>query len=411
MELQKRIEDQNVHWRGEKMSALKYRRTIFGELWKDIKIKPMSLITGMRRLGKSVVMKQMVDKLIEDGVNPKQILFFELWPGEKEEVLEDVLRIFQKEVCNQQERRYIFLDEIQYVKNYEVVLKDWYDRFEDIKFVLTGSFSLLYKKDARDSLAGRYLDYQIFPLSFREYREMKGEVWKDDEVLDKRMRQGLADSLNYDFRNFLINGRLPEIINYPTDRVANYIEAMKNQIMTQDVFNYFEIEKQSVLLSLFRYIVKNNGGMVSIDVLARSLGVTRVTVEQYIKILKLMGLIYMVYNSNDPLKIDNVAKKIYVSSFFSNDESLDNLGTLVESYVLERMLEEKKQVTFYRKRDKELDFLVVKEKKAYEVKFSHKIDEVNKYVKLADKLKYKLEFITLDQLNVGEIECMPACLR
>lgn len=269
MNLQQRVEDQNKHWKGQQMSDLDYKRSLFDKLWRDIEIKPMSLITGMRRLGKSVLAKQMVDKLIERGVKSKQILFFELWPGDNREVLTELLSFFEKTVTNINEKRYVFLDEIQYVKDYEIILKDWYDRIDNIKFVLTGSFSLLYKNNVRDSLAGRYFDYRLFPLSFREYREMKGLEWKYTESMDGRVLQGLAEELNADFRDFLIGGRLPETILYSQENVVDYVNSVRNQMVTQDALSYFEIEKPNVLMNIFQYFIKNSGGILSVDVLSK----------------------------------------------------------------------------------------------------------------------------------------------
>lgn len=410
MEIEVRIREINIHWRGEKLSKWPYKRNIFAKIWADIQIKPMSLITGIRRTGKSVIVKQMIDKLIESGTNPNQILFFEFMPNDTIDLQEQIWKYFITSKANREEKMFVFLDEVQYIKDYELVIKNWYDMWENVKFVLTGSFSLLYKKETRESLAGRYFDYRIFPLSFKEYREMSGKTWVDYQGIDELKGMGLADSLNYDFRNFLKWGRLPETIGLTEEQAKNYGLFLRNQMITRDAFIYFEIRQPNVLMSIFEHILKNNGGEISAESLARQLGTNKITVRRYLEILAIMGLIYVVPNTTNPLKVGNVARKLYVCSVFCEERDEDNMGRMVESYFLERLLEEKKQVTFFRKRDKEVDFLVAKEKMAYEVKFSHKIEGVVKYEELAKNLGYKLSFVTLNQFKVLKIESIPACL-
>lgn len=396
MNLINRLIRQNRQWKQEKMSKQSYRRTVFDKLWRDMEIRPMSLITGMRRVGKSVTVEQLIDQLIETGIERWQILFFEFSPKDNQNVLEEVMDYYLTTVVDKKQKYYIFFDEIQYVKDYEEVMKEWYDRQENAKYVLTGSFSLLYKKRAKDSLAGRYLDYVMTPLSFVEYKGIKAGVEGDEQA---------------EFRRFLRYGRLPEIVNYDESRAREYLNSLKQRILTQDSFDYFEIEKPNVLTRIFEYVSINNGGIVNVESWARDLdGVSRITINKYMDVLKIMGVVYVVPNSMDPLKTDKVSKKAYVSSCFVEEKDVGNLGSLVESYVLERLLSDGKQVTFYRERDKEVDFLVPKERVAYEVKFCNKIEGVDKYVELVNRLDYRLKMVTLDQTGLGEIEVIPAYL-
>ncbi|MBP9817844.1 ATP-binding protein [Candidatus Shapirobacteria bacterium] len=398
MNLIDRIVERNRQWKREKMSKQSYKRKIINRLWRDMEIKPMSLITGMRRVGKSVVMEQLIDQLIATGIDRWQILFFEFLPKDNQEVLEEVMDYYLKTVVDKKQKYYIFFDEIQYIKDYEEVMKEWYDKQENVKFVLTGSFSLLYKKRAKDSLAGRYLDYVMTPLNFMEYEGIK-----------LAMADGTGDR-QANFRRFLRYGRLPEIVNYSEDQAGEYLNTLKQRILTQDSFDYFEIEKPNVLGRIFDFVAINNGGIINIDSWSKDLGVSRETVSKYLEVLKIMGVVYTVSNSTDPFKVESSSKKAYVSSCFVQEKDAGNLGSLAESYTLERLLADGKLVTFYRKRDKEIDFLIPKEKRACEVKFCNKIDSVDKYVKLAKKIGYMLEMVTLDQTDLGEIKVTPAYL-
>jgi len=191
------------------------------------------------------------------------------------------------------------------------------------------------------------------------------------------------------------------MIHFTPVQGTAYLSTVLGQSLTQDAFNYFTIEKPQVLTAIFEYIKEQNGGIISIQSLSQKLGTGKETVSKYLNILEIMGLCYPVYNTTQPLIKLNSAKKIYVGSMFALLETKLNwetaIGFAVESYVLERLLEKGHEVTFYRQRQKEIDFLIPKEKRGFEVKFRKKL------TKMPILANYQIEPVTLDGIN-------PACL-
>lgn len=408
MNLLESIHFQNSHWGKGKFDTFNFKRHIFSNVYADIETKLIALITGPRRVGKSVLLKQLANEIITGReINPNQIILFEFSPAHTQEKIWEVYRYFTKEISDPRLPQFLLFDEIQYLEAYESTIKEIYDNSQNTKIILTGSLSLSYKRRMEESLAGRFFSYKILPLNFSEYLELaKPETFAvfkkaQAETNKLRLQYDLA-ILNAEFRNFLSFGRLPEMVNFTKDQSENYLRTILNQSLNQDAFNYFEIEKPQTMNSLFDYLKINNGGLISINSLAQSLAASNQTISLYLNILEIMGLIYLLYNSTNPLIKLNSSKKSYVSSAYALLETKLNLvssiGFAVESYILERLLEKGETVTFWKKRDKEIDFLLPKKKLAYEIKYRSKIK-----IRNVSLFGYKLEVISLD----GQV---PACL-
>ncbi len=404
----------NPHWEHKSTVVPHFRRDLFHQIWKDIDINLMSFITGQRRVGKSIILKQILADLIEaKKVNPRQILFFEFSPNFTPEDIVTIFDHFKRHVANENQRMYLLLDEIQFVKKYEIPIKLMYDRHDasdNLKIIITGSLSLSYKRRMAESLAGRFLSYKLYPLNFYEYLRLVQSPLAEDFLSaqsepDKLIKKGRVDSLNPAFRTFLELGRLPQTALNPDRNLAiQYLSGIVFQSLSQDALSYFNVELTQIMIAVYEHIRDNSGGELSIENISQTIGADRRTISNYIDILEIMGLVYLVSNSSQPLIKINARKKAYVNSMFyllsSKRDLSTSLGFAAESYVLEQLLERREMVTFFRYRNQETDFLLPKQKLAYEVKFTS--DEIA--ATLPTKLKdYQLQVIS----HSGEI---PVCL-
>jgi len=399
---------QNKHWAQTPYSTPLFERNLVASIWQDVDTQLIALITGPRRIGKSVILKQLINKLIQiKNIPSRQILFYEFSPHQDPDDLWQVFNYFSQTVADPRLPTYLFFDEIQYLAAYESIIKNIYDNSYHAKIFLTGSLSLTYKHKMHESLAGRFFSYPLYPLNFEEYLKLfvpedavlfaKAQT-SDDPFKTKR----LLNILNPHFRKFLRLGRFPELSTLNLDQSTLYLQNILNQSLNQDVFAYFDIQKPLIISALFEYLRLNNGGIVSINKLSSLLGASNQTIGDYLNILDIMGLVYPVYNTTNPLIKLNSSKKIYVNSAFSllntKFDQSTSFGTAVESYIVEELLSRNKLVTFWRDRDKEIDILLPKERLGYEIKFSPNPPTL--------KLKlpgYKLDLVTLQDNN-------PACL-
>lgn len=381
----------------------------------------MVYLIGARRTGKSVLLKQLVGDLLEKNVTtPKQILWWEFPANSTVGDLEEIFDYYYQEVVNKEQIAYVFFDEIQYVNNFEVTLKQLYDLHEGkIKFFLTGSMSLSYKRRVQESMLGRFLPYRLYPLSFAEYLEILDDRVKLDQYTRVKnetnyaVKKYIANTLTGSFREFLLGGRFPETVGKSADWTKLYLESTSNLALGQDAFNYFRVHRPGELTGLYEYFRINSGGEISVSNLAKS--ASQETISSYLDILEMIGLVYIIYKSTDPIIKKNVSRKGYVNSAFYLNSTKFNmtiaLGFAVESYILERLLEQGHEVTFWRNRKQEIDFLVPREKLAFEVKFRSQIDNPTTLKTFATKNKYLSTVITMDLFEEKDgIKYLPACL-
>lgn len=379
MNIQSRIVEQNPQWGGTLFPTPQEKRDIFGPLYESLTSPLMTFVSGPRRVGKSVVLKQLINHLItQDKVRPARILFFEFLPKQTRDQIRDVYQYFKENILQTEESTYLFFDEVQVIQGFEITLKDIYDALDQTKtkLVVTGSPSMSYKRKMAESLAGRYIPYRLFPLNFREYLRLKTSPLQsklDELAGDHVTRIGMLEELNMEFKRFLSWGRLPQMLTLSDTEKAYYLEATTDQSITKDALDYFRIENPGALSAMYLYLCQNNGHVITKDHVSKASGISLVTVGNYLDVLELMGSTYTVYNSTNPIIKLNSARKIYVSSMVALKNSKYDpqtaFGFAAESYVLERLLERHELVTFYRNRTKEVDFLLPKKKIAYEVKY------------------------------------------
>lgn len=382
MNVQSRIVELNPQWQGKFFSVPSHKRDLFEVLHTSLESPLITFLSGPRRVGKSILLKQLINNLIsQEKVQPTRILFFEFSPDQDKEMIWEVYRYFKQNILQSGESLYIFFDEVQVVPGFEITIKEIYDNLDQTKekIFVTGSPSISYKRKMAESLAGRFIAYRLFPLNFREYLRLLESPIKIDFGQDNLTRIGNLEQLNMEFKRFLTWGRLPQMLNMPDPERAFYLEGSIDQTITKDAFDYFDIQNPRALSALFSYICQNNGQVTIKENLSKIAGISAITVANYLDVLELMGVTYTVYNSTDPIIKLNSARKIYVSSMFglknSKYDPQTAFGFAAESYILERLLEQNNLVTFYRNREKEVDFLLPKEQIAYEVKYRPQFEQ------------------------------------
>lgn len=379
MNIQSRIVQQNPQWGGGLFPTPLQKRDLFDPLYESLASRLMTFLSGPRRVGKSVVLKQLINYLItHDNVKPSGILFFEFSPKQTSEYIREVYQYFRENILQTGPRTYLFFDEVQVIPGFEIILKEIYDTIDQtkIKMVITGSPSISYKRNMAESLAGRYIPYRLFPLNFKEYLRLGASPLLskiDDLATDHVTRMAMLEELNMEFKRFLSWGRLPQMLTLSETEKTYYLETSIDQSITKDAFDYFRIENPSALSAMYLYLCQNNGQVITKDHVSKASGISLVTVATYLDVLELMGLTYTIHNSTNPIIKLNSARKIYVSSMFalknSKYDPQTSFGFVAESYILERLLEQHELVAFYRNRNKEVDFLLPKRKVAYEVKY------------------------------------------
>lgn len=182
----------NPWWRDGKVPSgfLGRRRKIFNEIIKYLDKRQISLFTGLRRVGKTTLMYQIIDEILKQGENPYNILYFSF--DEMKYDFENLVKEYEIEVLREdisKRKVFIFLDEIQKLKDWVSKVKLLYDLNPKTKIFLSGSAQITMWREARESLAGRVFDFLIKPLDFNEYLGFTGSEIDPGE---KRFLKGIS---------------------------------------------------------------------------------------------------------------------------------------------------------------------------------------------------------------------------
>jgi len=327
------IEKYNFHWRRGFFYNFPKKRFLFNDIVKEIESKQIISLIGLRRTGKTTILKQVIDHLIKSKkVKREYILFYSF--DEEQPKIEEIVTEYEtklgKELLCIKDRIYIFLDEIQKLKNWQNQVKYYYDNYQNIKFFVSGSSSLFIKKHTQESLAGRIYEFVLNPLSFEEFLifKNKGQMLKKKRLFEDTLKK---EFLSYQKRQFI------EIIDESEERVAKYIKTMIEKIVYQDIPKIFPIENEELLMRILKIIASNPGMLSDYGSLSKELGISRVTLSNYFFYLNESFLIKKLYNfSRNMLTSEKKMKKFYLTttSFFPFLNNKIDESKLIENLIV-----------------------------------------------------------------------------
>lgn len=369
-----------------------YKRFAFYEAMKlldEKNIRRNVVLTGTRRVGKTTIEYQMIEELLKSGVPAQKIVFISMdHPMLKLSQFQDVLDCYHKNICPTQDV-YYFFDEIQYAQDWDRWLKIIYDTQPETKVVATGSASPALMKGSRESGAGRWSVIQVPTLSFYEYCELlnidRPNIPKDLKVtsllkMDQYKRSQIMMQLSKvqnHFMRYLQVGGFPELALADNDLMAQQVmrEDVVDKVLKRDLPSLYNIRNATELERIFLYLCNVSSEIVSIEAITKELnGVTRATVENYIRYLESANLIYQSWPVElAGKKVLKARPKIYIAdAAIRNAVLMDDsimtdpteMGKVVETAVYKHITSFYYQfatsVGYYRggKNNKEIDVVV-----------------------------------------------------
>lgn len=344
----------NLHWREGFNYGYEKKRELFDELAKHLDSRQVLGIIGLRRTGKTVLLKQFIDHLIKQGTKRDRILYFSF--DEEAVSLDDVVGDFQSRIgvdTQSAGRLYLFLDEIQKLPGWQNQVKYYYDTFPNLKFFVSGSSSLFLRKKAEESLAGRIFLFHLSVLSFAEFLRFKGE----DELITRpeMFKEDITkETLLY------MKRQLPELVTADEPFVNMYVESIINKLIYEDLPQIFPIEYEDALKQILKVVASNPGIMTDYSALATDLGLSRKTLSKYIFYLERGFILQKCYNfSRNRLTTEKKMKRLYLSSttlLFHLCEAPES-GRAVENLVVNSS----KAQFFWRKGTAEVDCVLTED--------------------------------------------------
>lgn len=383
------------HWwntgKVKKEFALPYKRELFQKILKYLKLRQIIGIVGLRRVGKSTIFYQIIEFLLNKKTNPKNIIYFSF--DETKAELDDLFKIYEEEVIKKKienEKIYVFLDEIQKLDDWQNKIKLIYDLYPNIKFFISGSASINILLPAKESLAGRIFYFELDLLSFKEFLEMRGKDIK--KILENTNLW--KKELRIELQNYIIKP-FPEIVNFSEEVAKKYLkESVIEKVILKDLRELFEIREIEVIDKIINVISSEPGLIINLDDLSKDFGVARQVLSNYLYYLQCCFLIKQLKNFRGSLKISSRKLKKYylLHPCFALTLSSPDKGKLIENLVAFKT----KAEYYWREREKEIDF-IIKNKKIIpiEVKYKNNIKkkELKHILNFMEKFKIKKGYI------------------
>jgi predicted AAA+ superfamily ATPase len=351
----------NKHWAGEKYSAL-HERTLIEKLRKKKELPHIQVLTGIRRSGKSTIFKLMINDLMDAGVNPKEILllnmdepfFTSLWSNAAAlyQVIEAAEKLTNVKV------KYLFLDEIQQVKDWELFAKGAYDTQVFNKIYITGSNSDLLQNKFATLLSGRYFADTVRPLSLKEWMTLHGFTDRYAAVGRRAELLRLLDA-------FMQYGSFPEIaLRNPDDDIKKeLLNSYYESIVLKDCIVYNQIRDSALFHRLLYYLLSNAGGSFYYGSLAKAIGSNENTVRNYVECAHRSYIIADVANFSFSLKEEaRLQHKVYgIDTGLMNTigfQFIQRRGMLLENIVYNELINGGfGDIAFVRQSGSECDFI------------------------------------------------------
>jgi len=361
------------------------RREILDEILNWFKDSRIVILTGIRRSGKSTILKQIMQN--KDGycyVNFEDERFIDFKAQDFELLNEVLLEVYNNPAI-------YFFDEVQNIEKFELFVRRLQD--QNKKVVITGSNASLLSKEFGTRLTGRYKPFEVYPFSFKEYLRLKKIDFSKEWMYIAEKKVKLIKL----FEEYFHNGGFPE---YLKNKDKDYIRTIFDNILYRDIIARYSIKRQKVIKELVNILATNVSSLFTYNSLKKSLGLANsITVKEYISYLNNSYLFFELQKFDFSVKRQlNSPKKIYLIDSVFNELGLNfsmNRGKILENIVFIELKRRNKEVYYYAAK-KECDFVVKEGNKikeamqvCYVLNESNKDREIGGLLETMEKFKLK----------------------
>jgi len=368
-------------------------RDLLKKIEKKLPLPHVIVLTGLRRSGKSTLLRQIIKKYYNDEhfyyINFEDERLFDFKADEFNRLYEASVELFGK-------NKIFFIDEVQNIAYFEIFIRRFYE--EGFKFIITGSSAALLSREIGTKLTGRHININLKPFSFTEFLALKGVELTGDFWL----RTELRVEIKQQFNDYLSKGGMPEYLNYGDQEILGEVY---NDIVMKDIVARYKVEDTLTLRQLYLYLISNVSNRFSFNSLKKFTEVKSVNT-----IKKFIGYLEQTYFAATINKFDYSFKKQVVNDkkFYLTDNGfLETLsktfskdkGRLLENLVFIN-LNKNYEVAYYADSKSECDFIIFKDRAvlgAFQV--CYELNDLNRDRELKGLLTAMKEF----NLNQGTL--------
>lgn len=390
-------------------------RKIIAKITKFLNDDEIIVIHGARQVGKTSVIHYLIEHNLRNKIAKNNIVYFDLEDFDLVELLnsgvEKTIEHLQGLGCDFNKKIYLFIDEIQYLKNPSSFLKLFHDRHKGkIKLIVTGSSSFEIKKKFKNSLAGRTIDFEIFTLDFEEFLR-----FKEKEInLNAKLSDILQNQLKDLYKEFALIGGYPAIV-LERSRAKKEIKLKQiiNTYIRKDIRDLAEIRNINKFNDLLRILSSQTGNLLNVLELSNTLNLAKQTVEDYLFILENTYVVKRVYPFHGNVR----SELTKMPKIFIEDTGIANIltnktftqvldGGLFENSVYANLRRnvEAENVYFWRtNKGQEVDFVIEGKKlMPLEIKLNYSDKTMKNLLYFGDKYKIKNLFcVTMNKKEDG----------
>lgn len=318
----------------------RYLRALRGYLDK----KQIVCLTGLRRVGKTTLIKLLIEEIINAGVSPEYILYVSLddYLFHKNSIIEIVNEYRKIHKLRIEEKIYLFFDEVTYKEEFHIQLKNIYDSQNVKIFAASSSASML--RDKKASLTGRSITIEIKPLDLEEYLVFKGvKLKKRDKQLYKSY-----------FLEYIKEGGLPENVLNPS---REYLMNLVDDIIQKDITAFHGLKNHQIVRDYFMLLMERSGKQLSINKISKILNISPDTSKRYLSYFESTYLIHLLSRWGKTNQKLLSPKKIYASDLGIKYLFMGNrdLGSYFENYIY-LVLRNKQTLYYLYENHTEIDF-------------------------------------------------------
>lgn len=378
----------NPWWETEfSIVRFKPRDSYLSQLKQQLNQKQIQFVIGLRRVGKTTLLKLIIKELIDDGVAPKNILYVSLddYLLKENNIIEIVNAYRKLHKLKFEEKIYLFLDEVTYKDEFYTQLKNLHDNHNCKIFASSSSTSLL--RDKKATLTGRATSLELKPLDLDEYLQFKGiEIKKRDSQLYESY-----------FKDYIREGGMPENVLNPS---RDYLMTLVDDIIQKDITAFHGIRKPQLVRDYFVLLMERSGKRLSLNKISNILKISTDTASRYMGYFEATFLIHLLPRWGKTNTKIMSPKKIYASDlgFKYLIAGERDMGSYFENYVYLK-LRNKKQLYYLQEQGVEIDFYT-EDQTLIESKYYSKMNPKQERLFAGFPARQKLVIDSIEKLNL-----------